>query len=150
MQCHKLENWVLFLYRSIQIPAVELSWIAESFKMDLGAQENISLCKNFLTVFLFEPLEKQTRQSSSGASRPRGFAFQGSRAAAGADARDRVGSWVIPGSVGHLHQAWQIRAWEGGTSFYSMGGKTLAQLIAQGGGGCLIPASVQGVISISF
>lgn len=113
--------------------------------MDLGAQGNISLCKNFLTVFLFEPLEKQTRQSSS-----RGFAFQGSRAAAGVDARDRVGSWVIPGSVGRLHQAWQIRAWGEGKSFYSMGGKTLAQLIAQGGGGCLIPASVQGVISISF
>lgn len=95
----------------------------------------------FLTVFKFEPLGKQTRWNSPGASCPHGFAFQGSFAAAGADAKDRVGSWVIPGSVGYLHRAWQSRTWREGKSFHSMGGKTLAQLIAQGGGGWLIPAA---------
>lgn len=146
MQCHKLEIWVLFLYCSIQIPAVDLSWIAESFNMDLRAQENISLCKNFLTKFKFEPLEKQMWRNSPGDSCPCGFAFQGSCAAAGADTRDRMGSWVIPGSVEHPHQVWQSWAWREGTSFYSVGDKIQAQLIAQG----VVAASSLPVSKVSF
>lgn len=78
MQCRKLEHWVLFLYCGIQIPAVELSWIAESFNMDFGSSRKYFFVWEFFDIFKFEPLEKQTRQISPGASCPHGFAFQGS------------------------------------------------------------------------
>lgn len=115
--------------------------------MDLGAQENISLYKKY---FRLEPLEKQTRRSSPGASCPRGFAFQGSCAAAGAGARDRGGSWGIPGRVGHLQQVWQNWAWREGQNKGKLMSVNSGTADCPGGGGCLIPHPVQGGTSINF